>query len=53
MIKLFNQSFDDKFNKLLNSMVEIAFEYVKWDNEEVEMVYVYGNLENDRIIVKY
>ena len=37
--------FEDKFNELLTSMVELCFEYVDNNEKEIDNIYVYGCLE--------
>lgn len=37
--------FDIKFQKLTAAMVEIAFEYVGRNKEEIDTVYIYGSME--------
>ncbi len=38
--------FDAKFQELFTNMVEIAFEYVNRNKDEIDAVYVYGSMEN-------
>jgi hypothetical protein len=40
------QDFDDKFSALFTGMVEIAFEFVNRNDEEVEAIYIFSSLEN-------
>ena len=40
------QGFDEQFQQLFTSMVELAFELVGWDKEEVDEVYVFGSMED-------
>lgn len=37
--------FDDKFSDLFTGMVEIAFEFVGRNDEEVEAIYIFSSLE--------
>lgn len=41
------EEFDKKFTDLFTEMVEIAFDYVDRNEEEVDMVYVYGVMEQE------
>ena len=37
--------FDEKFRELYTNMVEIAYEYVNGNKEEVDDIYIYGSIE--------
>lgn len=39
--------FDKEFQRLTTEMVEIAFEYIGRNKEEVDNVYIYGSMEDD------
>lgn len=39
------QDFDDKFSSLFTGMVEIAFEFVNRNDEEVEAIYIFSSFE--------
>ncbi|RFZ92286.1 hypothetical protein D0C36_12675 [Mucilaginibacter conchicola] len=39
------QDFDDKFSTLFTGMVEIAFEFVNRNDDEVEAIYIFSSLE--------
>ena len=38
-------NFDEKLNKHLRSMIEIAYEYVNWNDKEVKNIFIFGNIE--------
>jgi len=40
-------TFDTEFQRLTTEMVEIAFEYIGRNKEEVEGIYICGSMEND------
>lgn len=49
IIKLLNMptlEFDAKFQKLTTEIVEIAFEFINYNDEEVDIIFVYGSMEN-------
>ncbi len=37
--------FDEKLNEHLKSMIEIAYEYVNWNDKEVKNIFIFGNIE--------
>ena len=39
------QEFDKQFQQLCTAMIEIAYEYVDYNKEEVDAIYVYGSME--------
>ncbi len=39
--------FDTAFQRLTTEMVEVAFEYIGRNKEEVDGVFIYGSMEND------
>ncbi len=39
--------FDKEFQRLTTEMVEIAFEYIGRNKEEVDNIYIYGSMEDD------
>jgi len=39
------EQFDEQFRKLYTAMVEIAFEFVNFNKEEIDAIYVYGSME--------
>ena len=39
------KEFDEKFRELYTNMVEIAYEYVNRNKEEVDDIYIYGSME--------
>jgi hypothetical protein len=45
-----NNAFDIKFQEITTEMVEIAFEYVNFDKNEVEKIYVFGSIEDDTYV---
>jgi hypothetical protein len=43
------KEFDDKFRKLYTEMVEIAFDLVDSNEEEVDTIYIYASMENKQM----
>lgn len=39
--------FDEEFQRLSTEMVEVAFEYVDRNSEEVDNIYIYASMENE------
>jgi hypothetical protein len=39
------KEFDEKFQKLFTEMVEIAFEYLNFNKDEVDAIYIYASME--------
>ena len=44
---MFIKSFDKRFRELINSMIKHAFEYVNFDKENVDTVYIYCSHEEN------
>ena len=40
------KDFDSKFSKIITEMVEIAFEYVDYNEKEIDTIYIYGSMED-------
>lgn len=40
-------AFDKKFQQLYSKMVEIAFEYVNRNKDEIDAIYIYASMENN------
>lgn len=39
------KKFDKKFNDHIKSMVEVSFEYVGWNEKEIDHIYIFGSTE--------
>lgn len=39
------KKFDSKFSKILKKMVEITFDFVEYDKNEVDYIYIYTSME--------
>lgn len=40
-------TFDTEFQRLTTEMVEVAFEYIGFNKEEVDGIYIYASMENE------
>jgi hypothetical protein len=41
------KDFDNKFSKITTEMVEVAFEYVDYNKQEIDTIYIYSSMENN------